>query len=193
VFDLPAAQQFENFSSRIPGHPRHRIATLPTTLRDTPKSSCCLVAASRLRVGSWLLLSCWIQPLRPLLTSPRSSATVAGALLRIVRRNEGISRVRCRCFLRALPNLSARVSGWSIGRPRLPAGCPHRAGLLSGSCSSGPNFASGLLSTPPRGDAVAFGLRFPPPGPQRACTSSVGTMPGTQRKSRPKAAPPRSY
>ncbi len=40
------------------------------------------------------------------------------------------------------------------------AGLPHRTGLLSGSCSSAPDFASGFLPTPPRGDAVASSLRF---------------------------------
>src|ERR1700733_147267 len=44
------------------------------------------------------------------------------------------------------------------------AGLPHRAGLLSGFCSSAPGLTSGFLPTPPRGDAVAFGLRFPSPG-----------------------------
>jgi hypothetical protein len=38
-----------------------------------------------------------------------------------------------------------------------------------------------LLSTPPRGDPVALGSRFPSPGPQRTFTSSINTMPGTQK------------
>jgi hypothetical protein len=44
------------------------------------------------------------------------------------------------------------------------AGLPHRAGLISGFCSSAPSLASGFLPTPPHGDAVAFSSRFPSPG-----------------------------
>jgi hypothetical protein len=37
----------------------------------------------------------------------------------------------------------------------------QRAGLASDFCSSAPSLTSGFLPTPPRGDAVAFGSRFP--------------------------------
>lgn len=45
------------------------------------------------------------------------------------------------------------------------AGLPLRDGLVSGSCSSSPTFASGFLQTLPHDSALAFNSQFPPSGP----------------------------
>ncbi len=92
----------------------------------------------------------------PLLTSPRASVAVADDLLGIVPRPEETSLGKALIFPPARPDLPGRCPNDYRASP-FPAGLPHRTGLLSGFCSSAPDFAAGFLPTPPRGDAVAFG------------------------------------
>ena len=99
-----------------------------------------------------------------------------------LRRETGRSpRVRCCCFLRAVPDLPARVSGESWASPSI-AGLPSpRRPSIRFLCLRF-DFRLRLSPTPPRGEAVAFGSRFPPPGPQRTFTSSINIMPDRQRR-----------
>ena len=131
-----------------------------------------LAAASCPSRGPVLLLDVRVRPfiqhpgrLWPLLTSPAPSRAIAAPLPRFSRRDRKASQGKTRPFpLVAARSTCARVRV-IFGRPRPGAGLPHRAGLVSGSCSSAPGFTSGFLPTPPHSDAVAFGSRFPSPRP----------------------------
>jgi len=74
---------------------------------------------------------------------------------RIARERRRSPWVRQWSFLRSRPDLPVRSPNDYWASPPI-AGLPHRTGLISGFCSSAPDFASSFLPTPPRGDAVAF-------------------------------------
>lgn len=93
-----------------------------------------------------------LELLRPLLTSAiryntsqcRRSAVEGLPLQRQDRRSPKVS---CSSFTRATPDLPARCPD-ECGRPDPLLGYPHRAGLVSGSCSSCPRCRHRLPSDP---------------------------------------------
>ena len=74
------------------------------------------------------------------------------------------------------PPPSAQVWGFTV-LDRLTRG----DSLVSGSYPSVWEFLHTFLPTPPHDDAVGFKLRFPLQGPQRTCTASQHSMPGTPK------------
>src|ERR1700693_1415912 len=105
----------------------------------------------------------------PRLTPLRPPDAVADILLRNARRDEEVSQGKTLLLRSGAAGFTCARVRVIIGRPRPLPGYPTAPALYPVSVRRLRALASGFLPPPPRGDAVAFGLRFPSPGLAEDC------------------------